>query len=311
MRLIRRAWLPRAEIVTGERLQALADVSLMSRQTRDFHRGVERYAERVVLFEEDVDDLDDDAISLLSTARSLFVYTHDVDPFIERLWPRLSGALRILISHNSDHEIGAKHAEWLDREGGTLDRWFAQNVTVAHPRLEPIPIGISNSMWPHGNLRILHRAMRRRSRRPPTELIFMSFMQTHPSRDAAATALRDAFPDAPLDLSPTRPWPRYLELLGSHRFCACPRGNGIDTHRVWESLYLGVVPVVERSVLSEHWRKQGLPQVIVDDWREVTQERLMREAERLRTAPIDRRALQLTHYASLVAGTTRSPGGSS
>lgn len=42
----------------------------------------------------------------------------------------------------------------------------------------------------------------------------------------------------------------------------CPRGNGIDTHRFWESLYVGAVPVVERSRVVEWF--SGLPFVAVD-----------------------------------------------
>jgi hypothetical protein len=86
-----------------------------------------------------------------------------------------------------------------------------------------------------------------------------------------------------------------------HRFAACPRGNGIDTHRVWEALYLGVVPVVERSPSVEHFAAQGLPMVVVDGWSEVTPERLEHEAERLRDAPAQPAALRLSHYAGMVA----------
>jgi hypothetical protein len=34
-----------------------------------------------------------------------------------------------------------------------------------------------------------------------------------------------------------------------YKYVICPRGNGIDTHRVWEALYLGVVPVVHHTSL--------------------------------------------------------------
>jgi hypothetical protein len=156
-------------------------------------------------------------------------------------------------------------------------------VTVLHARLRPVPIGISNTMWPHGNLRKLLRAMQHVQRdgsRTPSP--FMKFsVSTHPSRLYAADALRAAFPDADLDPAPALPWPAYLAELGRHKFSACPRGNGIDTHRVWESLCLGVTPIVERSVLTEHWRALGLPMVLVDDWAEVSRERLAAEAASL------------------------------
>ena len=42
----------------------------------------------------------------------------------------------------------------------------------------------------------------------------------------------------------TKAYPESLAELSAYRFCFCIRGNGLDTHRFWESLYLGVIPVV-------------------------------------------------------------------
>ena len=39
----------------------------------------------------------------------------------------------------------------------------------------------------------------------------------------------------------------YLKLLKEYEFCICPEGNGVDTHRLWECLYLKVVPIVIKS----------------------------------------------------------------
>jgi hypothetical protein len=48
----------------------------------------------------------------------------------------------------------------------------------------------------------------------------------------------------------------------------CPRGNGIDTHRVWEALYLGVVPVVQRSSLDALYGP--LPVLIIESFENLT-----------------------------------------
>ncbi len=108
-----------------------------------------------------------------------------------------------------------------------------------------------------------------------------------------------AFPDTP-PLPPTaRPFPDYLRHLVRHRFCACPRGNGIDTHRFWECAYLGIVPVVERSPHTDLWAREGLPMVALEDWSELSRELLESFAIPPRR---DQRCLRLSHYAALVAG---------
>jgi hypothetical protein len=51
-------------------------------------------------------------------------------------------------------------------------------------------------------------------------------------------------------------------------FVPCPAGNGLDTHRIWESLYLGAIPLVLREDAFcgvEQW-----PILVIDDWEDVT-----------------------------------------
>lgn len=63
-------------------------------------------------------------------------------------------------------------------------------------------------------------------------------------------------------------WKRYR----NHTFEASPRGNGLDCHRTWEAVILKTVPIVKRSPIDSVY--DGLPVAFVDDWREVTPERL-------------------------------------
>jgi hypothetical protein len=50
---------------------------------------------------------------------------------------------------------------------------------------------------------------------------------------------------------------RFFEELRASEYSLCPRGNGIDTHRFWESLYTGTIPIVEHCRLNDFF--QGLP----------------------------------------------------
>jgi hypothetical protein len=57
------------------------------------------------------------------------------------------------------------------------------------------------------------------------------------------------------------------KMMRSSKFVACPRGNGIDTHRFWESLYLGALPVIlkgNRLSSQTDW-----PCLEIDSWQEV------------------------------------------
>jgi hypothetical protein len=59
----------------------------------------------------------------------------------------------------------------------------------------------------------------------------------------------------------------YLQSIRKHSFVLCPRGNGRDTHRLWETLYLGAIPIVKRRDLPEDLLSD-FPIWIVNSWSE-------------------------------------------
>lgn len=60
------------------------------------------------------------------------------------------------------------------------------------------------------------------------------------------------------------PWANYLRALGRHAFVAAPLGHGLDSHRVWEALLMGSVPVVIASSLDGLYAE--FPVLIVQSW---------------------------------------------
>lgn len=42
----------------------------------------------------------------------------------------------------------------------------------------------------------------------------------------------------------------YFEDLNNSKFVLCPRGNGLDTHRYYETVLMGAIPIVESSTLD-------------------------------------------------------------
>lgn len=67
--------------------------------------------------------------------------------------------------------------------------------------------------------------------------------------------------------------------LGQSAFMICPSGQGNDTHRVWETLALGRIPIVDRTSTSQVY--DGLPVWLVDDWRGFAKMNEVQISERL------------------------------
>jgi hypothetical protein len=60
----------------------------------------------------------------------------------------------------------------------------------------------------------------------------------------------------------------YLNNIYNHKYVICPRGNGLDTHRLWEALYMGTFPIVKKDINNSFY--SDMPILFVNDWTEIT-----------------------------------------
>ena len=62
----------------------------------------------------------------------------------------------------------------------------------------------------------------------------------------------------------------FLRDIRSSKFVFCPRGNGIDTHRIWETLYMKSIPIVKYE--KTHHLFEDLPILFIKDWNEISED---------------------------------------
>ena len=65
---------------------------------------------------------------------------------------------------------------------------------------------------------------------------------------------------------------KYISTLEKYKYAISPRGNGLDCHRLWECLYLGIIPVTEKQKGLNQF--SNLPILFVDKWENITPEYL-------------------------------------
>lgn len=164
-----------------------------------------------------------------------------------------------LFTHNSDIDITAERAEPIFNAHPHITGWYAQNVSYIHPKLHPIPIGIANPKWAHGDQEIMEEAVSRAY--PKTNDVYINFdLWTNIGKR------QYCLDQLGVDLPERMPFKDHLKELASSLFCVSPDGNGVDCHRHWEALYLKTVPIVTRSVFTTLLEKKSLPLLIIDDW---------------------------------------------
>lgn len=204
--------------------------------------------------------------------------------------------------------------EFVERLLPVSIRIFVQNNEYDHPKVHIMPIGIRDcgtivAMHRRYNQKcLLEKGVSLRATlgvnvRPIKCLLCFS-LWTHPSRQecyqwftgagagAGASSpspsfvynLNDTDADAAAadNAQTTNPFEKvpaalvYDKTLES-RYALCPRGCGVDTHRFYECIYLGCVPIVLRThtVFDRLYHPDtGFPCLVVERWEDVTEELL-------------------------------------
>ena len=98
---------------------------------------------------------------------------------------------------------------------------------------------------------------------PKTNNIFLNFTITAPVRINCKKILSEF-----ITWIENKEYGDYLNTLASYRYCICVEGNGLDTHRFWECLYLKVIPICLKNQWTERNYKK-FPMIFLNDWNEL------------------------------------------
>ena len=60
---------------------------------------------------------------------------------------------------------------------------------------------------------------------------------------------------------------KYRDDIEKYKYVLCPPGNGIQTHRLWEAMYFGSIPVVKDSILYKSFKKLNI--IFVDNFKNI------------------------------------------
>jgi hypothetical protein len=239
------------EIITGDRIVSLCDFVICTKEIYEFHKGIDDYANDIII----VKDFQKVNVQLLNTyfknacfknknsTVKLFIYTHILNAFQYFILPHLDQSLQyILYIHNSDHSLNDSHIPLINNN--SIKHIYAQNVdtSIISDKITLLPIGIANSMWGHGDLVSLYTTIKNTYLYKKQKSIYVNINpNTYPYRKDILESIKN---NNAFTLANSKPYKDYLNELAQHYFCLCVRGNGIDTHRFWECLYLGVIPVI-------------------------------------------------------------------
>ena len=152
-------------------------------------------------------------------------------------------------------------------------RIVAANAITFGNKVIPAPYGVQRRMNPNDDrIEILKHYMEKGFPRT-FRLLYVGINENSHEERKGLNNLFIANPWATVETGRVD-FETYLDHMRRCKFVLCPRGNAIDCHRNWETIYMRRVPVMKRTPYLEELYKD-YQVLFVDDYSEVTEQLLL------------------------------------
>lgn len=188
-------------------------------------------------------------------AKSIFVKSELLESFLSGPAQKVNDC--VLLTGHSDRNFSQ-----LPNLPNNFKYWFCQNsVGSDDERIFTLPIGIENLSLGRLGQKKFYR-VKPNSVQFANKVLVPPMSNTNPIRRLSIIYCKTnpiySVHDQML------PESQYFELLDKFQFVLCLEGNGFDTHRLWETLYLGKFPVLIESNWSKSLKYLKLPILYIE-----------------------------------------------
>ncbi|MDC1393450.1 hypothetical protein N8340_02105 [Flavobacteriaceae bacterium] len=190
----------------------------------------------------------------------VFVASHLLFKFLSEIHPLIKNQY-ILISHNGDNNIGEEYKKLIDRK---VYKFYCQNLLFSGQNIFHIPIGIENKYYFENGI-LQHFKPGKEKPSLPKVLTAFSLSTNISVREECLNVL-SSYKYSTI-LSNRVSSMDFNNLLRKHMFVASPEGNGLDCHRTWEAIYLGVIPILIKNKFTINF--VDLPILLIDKWEDI------------------------------------------
>lgn len=243
-------------IITGEKIQQICNIYIGKQEDFNYNPIIKNQNNKHV------------NINLINNEFNnpyyIFCYSHLINELSSKI--HYFKNKFVLLTHNSDQNIEPFESVKIILDCNNLVKWYAQNLLLNHDKLHLLPIGLANSIWPHGNLTPFKDKNLIDNLSNKTQFIYFNFnVNTNIKKRRPCYETLKKHLNWLDNINPIS----NLYRLKEYRFCICPEGNGVDTHRLWECLYLKVIPIVLNTPFIQILIKYNIPLVILNNWSDI------------------------------------------
>jgi len=250
------------EFISGEKIQLFCDHFIGVEDNFRYNPNIYKLKNKIM----DIHKID----NFIDNKKKIFCYNtskFSLDLLIQKL-KYMKNPFNLLF-HNSDKNFNHEYLILFEKLP-LLQYIYTQNINVEHEKVIPLPIGLANSQWPHGNSKI-HQEIYDMPIEKSKEIYFNFNKNTN--KEKRNKCYHEIIKKG-ITWNNNMPYKEYLIELKRHKYAICPEGNGIDTHRFWECLYMNTIPICLKNTLTEYYKKY-FPIIILNDWKELDINKLL------------------------------------
>ena len=218
-------------------------------------------------------------------------YSKVITHFFNDVIHKMNNDIILLIIESDEVDL---KTEWL--ENSKLKHCYTWNKPFTHSKLSSLPIGLNY----YRQYATLYEWLSKKSEvYVPKKLLAVNYSpNTNSIRgqlvEKANNEWKD-FADVLQFIEPSKTYwkeskiegrikvdvsnPKCYDVMKEYKFILSPPGAGEDTHRTWEALYVGAIPIVRSSNLNELYK--DLPVLVVENWDVINKEWLELEFKKI------------------------------
>ncbi len=205
----------------------------------------------------------------------IFTNTEFVN-FLFRILKKIKNLKNIkLVTHWSDKTIEKKM--FLNRPK-IISKWFGVHINHIDENLISIPLGLSGN-YSEKNLvpEFFKKIDRELKNNKKENLMYINFQKN--TNNEIRNNIYKMFENCDwvkIDY-PNLNLKEYFGQLKKSKFVLCPFGNGFDTHRLWETIYSGSIPIIIDHPSNNSTK--DLPVLILKNFNQINEELLNQKFE--------------------------------
>lgn len=215
-----------------------------------------------------------------------------------------------LITGNADYAVTDKLVEICPKN---ISRWYGLNVLSKNSKLFPIPLGLENKLPAtragHG-IGYYDRVSEKEflisqipKNNDPKKLIYANF-NIHTNIKHRLQIAKISAESKHIDWEePKLTLSQLFERFIDYKMVLCPIGNGVDTHRLWETLYCNKIPVTIKAGNYKIYELYSrFPIVVLDDMAELRDHNILsKKYDEQLNKNFDKQLLDIEYWKEIIA----------